>query len=552
MRRGWPYGLLLLAAYLLVYLAPLSARPLFVPDETRYGEIPREMLADGDFTVPRLDGLRYFEKPPLGYWLHAASIAVFGKNRFAVRLPSALAAGMAALVILLLVRRMIPAGGDAPLPYLAGLVFLTCAEVAGVGGFAVLDSLLSLFLTLTVALFFLATEEAAGSGREGFFLAAAGVACGLAFLTKGFLALAVPAVIFVPYLLWEGRGREMTRLAWPPLSAAAAVALPWSLAVAAREPGFWHYFFWVEHVKRFMAADAQHGEPFWYYLAAAPGLFLPWSFLFPAALAGMGERLGREGGEARLLRLAVCWLVMPFLFFSAAHGKLVTYILPCFPPFAILTARGLWPGRDGRWFAAGGLFLAGLLAAAALGLAGLQLGLIPGPRPYAAAGRWPYACAALAFFALALALAARGRGRAGIPAAALGAAVLFAAVPFILPARVLVRKAPAVLIARHRREVRPDTVIISGEEPLTAVCFVLERSDVRILGPAGELSHGLSFADARGRALDPAAAAALIHAHPGGAVLVARTRNYQRWQKELPRPRKLDSTGPKGYVFVTY
>ena len=95
----------LLALFAVAYLAPLGIRPLYETDEFRYAEIPREMLASGDWVVPRLDGMRYFEKPALGYWLTASSMALFGQNPFAVRLPVALSAGVTALALFLLVRR---------------------------------------------------------------------------------------------------------------------------------------------------------------------------------------------------------------------------------------------------------------------------------------------------------------------------------------------------------------------------------------------------------------------------------------------------------------
>ena len=72
------YAVLLLSFFLLSYILPLGARDLVVPDETRYAEIPREMIASGDWVVPHLNGVRYFEKPALGYWVHAGSILLFG------------------------------------------------------------------------------------------------------------------------------------------------------------------------------------------------------------------------------------------------------------------------------------------------------------------------------------------------------------------------------------------------------------------------------------------------------------------------------------------
>ena len=106
------FAFLLLIFFLFSYILPLGTRDLFVPDETRYGEIAREMIAGGDWVVPHLNGVRYFEKPVLGYWVHALSILLFGENNFAVRFPSALAVGLSALFIFLAVRRKRPHDED--------------------------------------------------------------------------------------------------------------------------------------------------------------------------------------------------------------------------------------------------------------------------------------------------------------------------------------------------------------------------------------------------------------------------------------------------------
>jgi len=346
------YALLLLSFFLLAYILPLGARVLLEPDETRYAEIPREMIASGDWIVPHLNGLRYFEKPVLGYWVHAGSLLLFGESNFAVRLPSALAVGLSALLIFSLIGRALrPDDRKDNYPaLLAVLVFLSNFEVFGIGNTAVLDSLFSFFLTATITAFFFASEEMPRSRREKIFLILSGLSCGLGFLTKGFLAFAVPVLALVPYLLLQRRYFDLFRMSLLPLFAAVLVSLPWAMLIHSREPDFWHFFFWNEHIRRFLADNAQHKESFWFFVLTAPAMFIPWTFMIPAAAPGIRALLKEPGVKGRLLRLSVCWLAIPFLFFSFSNGKLLTYILPCFPPAAILMSFGLLEAfKKGRW-----------------------------------------------------------------------------------------------------------------------------------------------------------------------------------------------------------
>ena len=136
-----------------VYIVPLGLRPMVAPDEYRYAEIPREMIESGDWISPHLLGVRYFEKPVLGYWLTAISMTVFGDHAFAHRLPPALSVLGAALLLGLLVRSR-REGRSAVV--LTSLVFMSSLLVFSIGTYNVLDSQLSLFTTGSLVMFFLA------------------------------------------------------------------------------------------------------------------------------------------------------------------------------------------------------------------------------------------------------------------------------------------------------------------------------------------------------------------------------------------------------------
>lgn len=319
--------------FIAIYILCSTLRPLVVPDEARYAVIPMEMIETGEWIVPHLAGIRYFEKPVLGYWMTAASFLTFGENVFALRLPPALMSGLSIIAIVLFTRRWTSRWD---LAALAGLVLATSLEPAILGTTAILDAPFSAFITTTVVCFYFGVRASKGA-RIGWLLAA-GVACGIAFLIKGFLAVALPGLILAPWLAWSGRWRDLFVLPWIPAIAAILTALPWSLAVHHRSAEYWDYFFWIEHIHRFTAGNhAQHPEPWWFFFPIICVGLIPWVFASPLAILGLVRR-GFGSDESRLL---VCWLMLPLIFFSISSGKLPTYILPCFPAAAALMAVGL-------------------------------------------------------------------------------------------------------------------------------------------------------------------------------------------------------------------
>ncbi|MGB5145914.1 MAG: phospholipid carrier-dependent glycosyltransferase, partial [Porticoccaceae bacterium] len=271
--------LLLLLLFAGAYLVPAWQRPLWIPDEARYAEISREMLQGGDWVVPHLLGLVYFEKPIAGYWLNSLSILLFGENHLAVRLASVISVWLSAGLVFVLASEMFRSRRKA---WLASVCYLTGLLVYGIGTYSVLDSMLALWLNLALVACYLGIQTTQARTRL-FCYAAMGLAVGMAFLTKGFLAFVVLALVVLPYLIYRRRLADLRYLGLVVLCL-LLVSLPWSLAIARRAPDYWHYFFWVEHVQRFAADNAQHKAPFWFYLPCLLVGLLPWLGLAPASL----------------------------------------------------------------------------------------------------------------------------------------------------------------------------------------------------------------------------------------------------------------------------
>lgn len=543
-------------AFVVVYLLPLGIRPLFIPDEVRYAEIAREMISRGDWVVPHLNGLDYFEKPILGHWVHAISLLLFGETRFAVRFPSALSSGLIAVMVLWFGHLPSRLNSKKRLGPLAALIFLSTLAVASIGTFTVLDTLLSFFLTLTLVAFFQATEAKRASRQEKIWLVVAGVGCGAAFLTKGFLALAIPVLIAVPYLLWQKRWRDLLRMAWLPFLVAFLVALPWSLWVHFRAPDFWNFFFWHEHVKRFFSDHAQHSQPFWFYVALLPLMTIPWSFQLGSLWQGSRIRTEANAKEQAVLRFALCWFIFPLLFFSASRGKILTYILPCFPAIAVLLAiwldRYLTSGKR-KSFNIGALLAAGFFSLLLIALPLVQIIGIKGSAAYSTVFPWLGGMVVLLLTIGLFVLSYRSsQGWQKLVLFALSPLPFMAFAPNLMPDLTLAKKAPATFFAEAAKQIEPGGYVIATGNVVRAANWGLKRDDIYLISGSGELTYGLNRPDGAGRLLDFDSATRFIALHPGEVLLFAKQKDYKHWQDKLPQPQSRQENHPLGMVALKF
>jgi 4-amino-4-deoxy-L-arabinose transferase-like glycosyltransferase len=319
--------ILLVLPGLLLY--PCLSFYLFEPDEGRYAEIPREMLARGEWVVPYLQDEPYLDKPPLMYWLVMVSYSLCGVHDWAARLVPALAVHACVLLIYLLGRRSLGARGA----FWGALLLALMPGFLGMGRLLLLDGLLALWVTLGLLA---ALEAVRGPELRRGWWALSAAACGLGVLTKGPVIF---VLVIVPLWLHRRLSGASARIRWPArvawLGLAAAVALPWYVAVCVRTPDFAHHFLWEHNVLRFVA-PFDHLEPVWYYavpllLGLGPALLL----LVPLLrFLGGGdlEAASRRTPELGFVVLAGLWCV---LFYSLSGSKLPTYILPAFPPLAL-------------------------------------------------------------------------------------------------------------------------------------------------------------------------------------------------------------------------
>jgi 4-amino-4-deoxy-L-arabinose transferase len=540
------------ACFLCLYILPLHVRPLAIPDEVRYAEISREMVASGDWIVPRLNGLHYFEKPVMGYWLNGLAMKLFGQNNFSVRITSAISAGLSALMVFFLsagFSRSTRKGG------MAAGIYLTCFLVYGLGVFSVLDGMFSFFLTGCIGSYFLAWSYRSRPPAFRRYLIISGIFCGFAFLTKGFLAFVLPVSVIVPFLIWQKNYSLILRSWWIPAVTALVVIMPWALLVHSKAPDFWHFFFWNEHVKRFFTDGAQHKEPFFFFFMVLPAALMPWTFLVPASISGLRE----AGMKAPLLRYAVCWFLFPFLLFSISSGKLSTYILPCFPALAILLSEGLseyLTTPEKRLFDKGVFALMGFVGLLMAALIVLQSGMIDSLQLYAYADPWK---GGLFFLVLLIFILVLKKSLTTLDHThkilwvAAAPLCLYLAAHFLVPDMTLARKCPGNLLKRNITRIDATTPIFSTESPVRAVNWFFQRDDVFVLG-AGELRYGLNQADGTGRLVTHEQFYDFIEKNKERqqVAFIVDQYDYQSMKDHLPVPSYIDSTGNNGFAFILY
>jgi 4-amino-4-deoxy-L-arabinose transferase-like glycosyltransferase len=319
----------------------LGRLPLANPDEGRYAEIPREMLARGDWVTPRLNETPYFEKPPLVYWTVGLSRLLFGAGEFSVRLTPALFGLGGVLLTYAAGRRMY--GRIAGL--MAALVLSTTLLYFVLSRILLLDMAVSVLMSATLFCFILGVRETDAARRRWLFLGLYASAA-LATLAKGLIGFLIPgAVMFFWLLIFHQWRRLLPMHLGAGLALFAVIAVPWHLLAAQRNPDWAQFYFVREHWERFTTTTHDRAEPAWFFIPVILAGLFPWiGFLGGAvreAVAGGWSRR-RENADAWFL---VTWILFIFLFFSKSQSKLIPYILPVFPALAVLI--GAWLAR--RW-----------------------------------------------------------------------------------------------------------------------------------------------------------------------------------------------------------
>ena len=346
--QAWGRDLLLLTLIFGLLIFHGLREVAFVnPDEGRYAEVPREMVATGDYVTPRLNGVFYFEKPPLVYWAIAGALRVFGPGEWAARAVPALFALAGVLLSYAAMRRLVgrTAGLASAIVLGSSLMYFALSRIL------LLDMAVSVLMSSTLFCFILAVREPVGAGsRRRWFFYGLYASAALATLAKGLIGFLLPGAVMFFWLLIFHQWSRLRPLYLPSgVALFLAIAAPWHMLVAQRNPVWTHFYFVREHWERFTTTEHGRFEPFWYFIPiVAVGLF-PWTGALWSAV-----RRSMAGGWAQRRANAdtwffITWAAFMFLFFSKSQSKLIPYVLPIFPALAALIGPWLaerWERKD--------------------------------------------------------------------------------------------------------------------------------------------------------------------------------------------------------------
>ncbi|KWF63617.1 glycosyltransferase family 39 protein [Burkholderia multivorans] len=323
---------LLLVAFAVIWFTPLGMRHLIPSDEGRYAEMAREMFVTGDWITPRYNGYKYFEKPPLQTWLNALTFAWFGIGEWQARLYTALASFAGVLLVGFTGARLFN-----PLSGFLAAVVLACSPYWNLmGHFNALDMGLAFWMALSLCALLLAQRPGLRPAAVRGWMWVCWAAMAFAVLSKGLVGVILPGAVLVLYTLIARDWALWKRLYLVSgLVIFFAIATPWFVLVQQRNPEFFNFFFIVQQFRRYLTPEQNRPGPFYYFVPVLLVGFLPWLSVAWQSVRHALRMPRQPNGFSPMLVLLI-WSAFIFLFFSASHSKLISYVLPVAPALALI------------------------------------------------------------------------------------------------------------------------------------------------------------------------------------------------------------------------
>ncbi|WMW82486.1 glycosyltransferase family 39 protein [Undibacterium cyanobacteriorum] len=324
-----------LIVFLAVWFYMLGIRTLVPTDEGRYAEMAREMVATGDWITLRLNGIKYFEKPPLQNWMNAITFSLFGLGDWQARLWTGLC-GLIGIAFTALAAFKIYGRRVA---IVTSLILGSSFYWAAMGHINTLDMGLSGMMTIALCGLLIAQRDGASEQERRNYMLWCWAGMALATMSKGLIGFVLPGAVLVLYTLWTRDFGLWLRLHMGKgLLLFFAITVPWFILVWQANPEHPHFFFIHEHFQRFTSTVHKRGGAWYYFVPLLIIGIVPWlGLLFQSAF----NALKAEDSKFQPKKMLILWAAFIFFFFSISGSKLPSYILPIFPALALLIAVAL-------------------------------------------------------------------------------------------------------------------------------------------------------------------------------------------------------------------
>lgn len=308
-----------------------GGRPFASPDEGRYVEIPREMVKSGDYITPRLNAMKYFEKPPLLYWVQSVVIQYIGMDEQSMRFSIALCAFLGVLALYILMRK----NTDEKTALYSSVILAISPLYYFLSRLIILDMPLTAFISFAYLCFYQAVMTDNRFYKRLWYYGLS-MALGFGILTKGVVMLAVTGPVFVIWLMLTQNWKNLLPLYLPTgIALFLAIVVPWHYLAYKANPDFLNKYFYVEHFLRYTTSVHGRYKPFWFFIPFIVMGVMPWTFV-----AIRGAQMGVQKYKPLTLYF-VLWVVWTVGFYSVGNSKLIPYILPALIPAAGLIGIGL-------------------------------------------------------------------------------------------------------------------------------------------------------------------------------------------------------------------
>lgn len=337
--------LILFISFAIIYVMLLGAYPLLEPDETRYVTMARDMFTSGNYLTLYLNGEYFFEKPPLFFWLESLSFWFFKDiSEFTARFPVVILSLLPLGLLFFLSEKV----KNQKFAFLNSAILLTTLEYVLITKIAMLDSVLTSLVSSSVLCYFFTffvSEE-----NKKYFWYSCYILMGLAVLAKGIPGVVIPAGTILAGTIIFRTYKETLKNMPVGIVLFLIIALPWHIIMLLKHGSlFFNEYIIKHHLMRFLGAEVIHrNEPvYFYFVTLLWGLF-PWIFSLLSSLR-KPRKFNLENGYDKFLVLNITAILVILLFFSCSGAKLITYILPVYPFFAVLIGH-IWYERSMKKF----------------------------------------------------------------------------------------------------------------------------------------------------------------------------------------------------------